>query len=123
RAPPRRAVVRRRNSVHEMPLYMPHFPPVVEFRHCVLMRCRSRLFGGLRVTQRPQETIASEPSSISSRIYSIQPEQGYFEVGVTGGGRQVLMGLYFPALVAILLRRATSSTMRLGILNSCKPAM
>jgi hypothetical protein len=58
------------------------------------------------VTQRPQETIASEPSSVAPRIYSIQPDQGYFEAGVTGGERQVLMGLYCPALVAIFFDAA-----------------
>jgi hypothetical protein len=40
-------------------------------------------------------------SKRGSRHYPIQPEQRYFDVGMTGAGRQVLMGLYCPDLVAI----------------------
>lgn len=36
-----------------------------------------------------------------SRLYPIRPGQGYFDAGMTGDGRQVLMGLYCPDLVAI----------------------
>lgn len=36
-----------------------------------------------------------------SHLYPIQPEQGYFEAGMTGDGRQALMGLNCPNLVAI----------------------
>jgi hypothetical protein len=36
-----------------------------------------------------------------SHRYPIQPGQGYFDAGTTGDGRQVLMGLYCPDLVAI----------------------
>jgi hypothetical protein len=35
------------------------------------------------------------------RLYAIQPVQGYFDVGMTGDGRQVLMGLSCPDLVAV----------------------
>lgn len=36
-----------------------------------------------------------------NRFYPIQPDQGYFDVGVTGDGRQVLVDLLSPGLVAI----------------------
>lgn len=36
-----------------------------------------------------------------SLLYPIQPKQGYFDAGMTGDGRQVLMGLHCPDLVAI----------------------
>ena len=47
-----------------------------------------------------------EPLRSETRIYSIQPEQGYFDAGVTGDGRQILMGLYCPALVGIFFDAA-----------------
>ncbi|QDV36890.1 hypothetical protein [Tautonia plasticadhaerens] len=36
-----------------------------------------------------------------AKLHSIRPDQGYFEAGMTGDGRQVLMGVYCPNLVAI----------------------
>jgi hypothetical protein len=44
--------------------------------------------------------------SDEAHLYPILPEQGYFDAGVTGGGRQVLMGLYCPDLVAIFFNRS-----------------
>ena len=36
-----------------------------------------------------------------AQLYPIRPDQGYFSAGMTGDGRQVLMGLHCPDLVAI----------------------
>jgi hypothetical protein len=38
-------------------------------------------------------------------LYPIQSGQGYFDAGTTSDGRQVLMGLYCPDLVAIAFDR------------------
>jgi hypothetical protein len=34
-------------------------------------------------------------------LYAIQPDQGYFDAGMTGDGGQALMGLYCPDLISI----------------------
>lgn len=39
-------------------------------------------------------------------LYPIKHEPGYFHAGATGDGRQVLMGLYCPNLVAIYFDRS-----------------
>jgi hypothetical protein len=49
----------------------------------------------------PDESEDNGTSEGGSRLYPIRPEQGYFVAGMTGDGRQVLMGLYCPDLVAI----------------------
>jgi hypothetical protein len=36
-----------------------------------------------------------------SHLYAIQPDQGYFDAGMTADGGQALMGLYCPDLIAI----------------------
>lgn len=41
-----------------------------------------------------------------SYLYTIRPDQGYFRCGTTGDGRQVLMGLYCPDLVALFFDTA-----------------
>jgi hypothetical protein len=41
-----------------------------------------------------------------SYLYTIRPDQGYFCCGTTGDGRQVLMGLYCPDLVAFFFNTA-----------------
>ncbi len=41
-----------------------------------------------------------------SYLYTIRPDQGYFHCGITGDGRQVLMGLYCPDLVALFFNTA-----------------
>jgi hypothetical protein len=41
-----------------------------------------------------------------SYLYTIRPDQGYFRCGMTGDGRQVLMGLYCPDLVALFFDTA-----------------
>lgn len=37
----------------------------------------------------------------ASHLYAVQPDQEYFDAGKTIDGRQVLMGLYCPEIVAI----------------------
>jgi hypothetical protein len=49
----------------------------------------------------PDESGDNGTSGGGPRQYPIRPEQGYFDAGMTGDGRQVLMGLYCPDLVAI----------------------
>jgi hypothetical protein len=39
-------------------------------------------------------------------LYPIQPDQGYFDAGTASDGRQALMGLYCPDLVAIAFDQA-----------------
>ncbi|WP_406698456.1 hypothetical protein V5E97_06240 [Singulisphaera sp. Ch08] len=41
-----------------------------------------------------------------SYLYSIQPDQGYFDAGMVETDRQVLMGLFCPDLIIIFFDRA-----------------
>jgi hypothetical protein len=49
----------------------------------------------------PEGSWGDETGEGGPRRYPIQPGQGYFEAGTTGDGRQVLMGLLAPNLVAV----------------------
>jgi hypothetical protein len=49
----------------------------------------------------PDRSGGDATGNAGAHLYEIQPEQGYFDAGMTGDGRQVLMGLYCPDLVAI----------------------
>lgn len=46
-------------------------------------------------------TRETDPCTTPRRLYSIRPDSGYFDVGVTDDGRQVLMGPWLPDLVAV----------------------
>lgn len=49
----------------------------------------------------PDGSGSNRASEGSSHLYPIQSGQGYFDAGMTGDGRQALMGLHCPDLVAI----------------------